>query len=167
MYNLAIRKCTSPPLLAPRLKIFKLKFTPPLGIEPRTCWTRGRHATIWASAASSFQLIWKFKKVQQISVPVSLNKGEVLRAEMSAFFLWSTWWSITVSGLFYSLLLAVSTCSLVWSDIDYSPPFLINSPARYALSLCCMYLNAYARTRACHLCNIQRVPWIATHMSVN
>ena len=27
MYNLAIRKCRSPPLLAPRLKIFKLKFT--------------------------------------------------------------------------------------------------------------------------------------------
>ena len=37
MYNLAIRKCTSPPLLAPRLKIFKLKFTTPPGIEPRTC----------------------------------------------------------------------------------------------------------------------------------
>ena len=40
MYNLAIRKCTSPPLLAPRLKIFKWKFTTPPGIEPRTCWTR-------------------------------------------------------------------------------------------------------------------------------
>ena len=52
MYNLAIRKCTSPPLLAPRLKIFKLKFTTPLGIESRTCWTRGRHATIWANAVS-------------------------------------------------------------------------------------------------------------------
>ena len=52
MYILAIRKCTSPPLLDPRLKIFKWKFTTPPGIEPRTCWTRGRHATIWASAAS-------------------------------------------------------------------------------------------------------------------
>ena len=52
LYNLAIRKCTSPPLLAPRLKIFKWKFTSPLGIEPRTCWTRGRHATIWASATN-------------------------------------------------------------------------------------------------------------------
>ena len=52
MYNLAIIKCTSPPLLAPRLKIFNWKFTTPPGIEPRTCWTRGRHATIWASAAS-------------------------------------------------------------------------------------------------------------------
>ena len=52
MYNLAIRKCTSSPLLAPRLKIFKLKFTNPPGIESRTCWTRGRHATIWASTAS-------------------------------------------------------------------------------------------------------------------
>ena len=52
MCNLAIRKCTSPPLLAPRLKIFKWKFTTPPGIEPRTCWTRGRHATIWASAAN-------------------------------------------------------------------------------------------------------------------
>ena len=29
MYNLASRKCTSPPLLAPRLKIFKWKFTTP------------------------------------------------------------------------------------------------------------------------------------------
>ena len=52
MYNLAIRNCTSPPLLAPSLKIFKLKYTTPPGIEPRTCWTRGRHATIWGSAAS-------------------------------------------------------------------------------------------------------------------
>ena len=52
MYNLAIRKCTSPPLLAPRLKFLKLKFTTPPGIEPRTCWTRGRHATIWANTAS-------------------------------------------------------------------------------------------------------------------
>ena len=38
-------------LLAPRLKIFKLKFTTSPGIEPWTCWTRGRHATIWASTA--------------------------------------------------------------------------------------------------------------------
>ena len=30
MYNLTIRKCTSPSLLAPRLKIFKWKFTTPL-----------------------------------------------------------------------------------------------------------------------------------------
>ena len=52
MYNLAIIKCTSPPLLAPRLKILKLKFTTPPGIEPRTFWIRGRHATICASAAS-------------------------------------------------------------------------------------------------------------------
>ena len=37
VYNLGIRKCTSPPLLAPRLKIFKLKLTTPPGIEPRTC----------------------------------------------------------------------------------------------------------------------------------
>ena len=40
------------PLLAPGLKIFKLKYTTPPRIQPRTCWTRGRHATIWASAAS-------------------------------------------------------------------------------------------------------------------
>ena len=52
MYNLAIRKCTSPPLLAPRLKIFKWNFTTPPGIELWTLWTRGRHATMWASAAS-------------------------------------------------------------------------------------------------------------------
>ena len=36
MYNLAIRKCASPPLLAPRLQIFKLKFISPPEIEPRT-----------------------------------------------------------------------------------------------------------------------------------
>ena len=52
MYNLVIRKCTSPPLLTPRLKIFKWKVTTPPGTEPRTWWTRGRHVTIWASAAS-------------------------------------------------------------------------------------------------------------------
>ena len=34
MYNLAIRKCTSSPLLAPRLKIFKIKFTTPPGFNP-------------------------------------------------------------------------------------------------------------------------------------
>ena len=61
MYNPAIRKCTSPPLLAPRLKIFKWKFTTPPGIEPRTHWTRGRHATSWASAASSEQTGEKFR----------------------------------------------------------------------------------------------------------
>ena len=38
--------------IAPKLKIFKWKFTTPPGIEPRTRWTRGRHATIWASVAS-------------------------------------------------------------------------------------------------------------------
>ena len=36
MYNLVIRKCTSPPLLAPRLKIFKLKLTTCWGSNPRT-----------------------------------------------------------------------------------------------------------------------------------
>ena len=35
MSSLANKKCTSPPLLAPRLKIFKLKFTTSAGIEPR------------------------------------------------------------------------------------------------------------------------------------
>ena len=34
MYNLAIRKCTSPPLLAPWLKIFKWKFTTHRGSNP-------------------------------------------------------------------------------------------------------------------------------------
>ena len=34
MYNLAIRKCTSPSLLAPRLKIFEWKFTTPPGSNP-------------------------------------------------------------------------------------------------------------------------------------
>ena len=47
MYNLAIRKCTSPPPLAPRLKIFKLKFTTPDLLNQRqTCYhlsQRGEH----------------------------------------------------------------------------------------------------------------------------
>ena len=34
MYNLAIRKCTPPPLLAKRLKILKSKFTTPPGSKP-------------------------------------------------------------------------------------------------------------------------------------
>ena len=34
MYNLVIRKCTSPPLLVQRLKIFKWKFTTPPGLNP-------------------------------------------------------------------------------------------------------------------------------------
>ena len=57
MYSLAIRNCTSPPLLAPRLKIFKWKFTTSPEIEPRNLWTRGRHATIWASAAGLLLLL--------------------------------------------------------------------------------------------------------------
>ena len=67
MHNLAIRKCTSPPLLAPRLKIFKLKFTTPPGIEPRTCCTRGRHATIWANVASLEPKLLKHISNRQLS----------------------------------------------------------------------------------------------------
>ena len=62
MYNLAIRKCTSPPLLAPRLIVFKLKFTTPLGIEPRTCWTWGRHATIWAKRGERARNCWSYSR---------------------------------------------------------------------------------------------------------
>ena len=50
MYNLAIRKCTSPPLLAPRLKIFKLKIyypagdrTPDLLNQRQTCYHLSQH----------------------------------------------------------------------------------------------------------------------------
>ena len=34
MYNLAIIKCTSPPLLAPMLKIFKINLLPRRGLNP-------------------------------------------------------------------------------------------------------------------------------------
>ena len=34
MYNLAIRKCTSPPLLAPRLKILNQNLLPRRGLNP-------------------------------------------------------------------------------------------------------------------------------------
>ena len=54
IYNLAISKCTSPPLLALRLKVFKWKLATSPGIEPQTCWTRDRHSTIWASVARLF-----------------------------------------------------------------------------------------------------------------
>ena len=52
MYNLAIIKCTSPPLLARGWKFSNENWLPRRGSKPRTCWTRGRHATIWASAAN-------------------------------------------------------------------------------------------------------------------
>ena len=51
MYNLSIRSCTSPSLLAPRFVIFIWKFSISPGIESRTHWTRGRHSTAWASGA--------------------------------------------------------------------------------------------------------------------
>ena len=63
LYNLVIRKCTFPLLLAPRLKNFKWKFTTPTGIEPWTDWTRGRHATIWASGLREL-----FKDTSPISI---------------------------------------------------------------------------------------------------
>ena len=58
MYNLAIRKCTSPLLLAPRLKIYY-----PAGNRTRTGWTRGRHTTIWANAASCNSILCTCDKV--------------------------------------------------------------------------------------------------------
>ena len=58
MYNLAIRECTSPPLLAQRLNIFKWKFTTPPRIKPRTCWIRGRHACYHLSQRGELQP-WK------------------------------------------------------------------------------------------------------------
>ena len=77
VYNLAIRKCTSPPFLAPRSKIFKWKFTSPPWIEPGTCWIRGRHATIWASTPSVFKNVecakikmiklWQFENSTKLS----------------------------------------------------------------------------------------------------
>ena len=71
MYNLAIRKCTSPPLLAPKLKIFKWKFATLPGIKPWTCWARGRHATVWASAAS-LSLQGKFHFNNEVQVFIKL-----------------------------------------------------------------------------------------------
>ena len=72
MHNLAIRKCTSPPLLAPILKIFKLKSTTPPGIGPRSCWTRGKHATIWANAAAD----WKYLLPYFISTQYLSERGK-------------------------------------------------------------------------------------------
>ena len=64
MYNLAIRKCTSPPLLAPRLKIFKWKFTTPPGIEPRTWWTRGRQEhKIFQFSVPENTFLWNWKTI--------------------------------------------------------------------------------------------------------
>ena len=53
MYNLAIRKCTSPALLAPRLKIFKLKYpagdrTPDLLDQRQTCYHLSERGVIFS-----------------------------------------------------------------------------------------------------------------------
>ena len=65
---------STPP--SPEVKILKLKFTTPPGIEPRTCWTWGRHATIWANAASSFRSVLcsffkllNYPSVRQLDTP--------------------------------------------------------------------------------------------------
>ena len=42
MYNLAIRSCTSPPLLVLRFKIFLIKFSTSPGIETQTRYIRDR-----------------------------------------------------------------------------------------------------------------------------
>ena len=83
MYNL-ITKCTAPPLLAPRLKIFKLKFTIPPGIEPRTCWTRGRHATIWANATSCPPCCYLeyFKELCSYSMNIRFRVREAFRTNL-------------------------------------------------------------------------------------
>ena len=95
MYNLAIRKCISPPLLAPRLKIFKWIFTTPPGIEPWTRWTTGRHATIWASTAS---LKRKYNKyIHMIQMFLKDNKTK-------CWFLMFTWGELKVRGSLSLLL---------------------------------------------------------------
>ena len=68
MYNLAIRMCKSPSLLAPRLKIFKWKFKTSPEFKPQTRWTRGRHAIIWASAAHTDQHNYKLYILREKSV---------------------------------------------------------------------------------------------------
>ena len=95
MYNIAIRKCTSPVLLAPRLKIFKWKFTTPPGIEPRTRWTRGRHATIWASVAS------KYIKVNSSKIPTCWVP--LFRTVNACITLWEFWIEVWEKGLILSL----------------------------------------------------------------
>ena len=80
MYNVAIRKCTYPPVLAPTLKIFKWKFTTPPGIEPRTCRTRGRHATFWASAANFSPLMCL------ISLVIASRSSAIVRGLYSCIF---------------------------------------------------------------------------------
>ena len=50
-----------------------LPFTLP-GIEPRTCWTKGRHATIWASAASHNTMLLHGNFVE-LSVVVLFRKS--------------------------------------------------------------------------------------------
>ena len=85
MYNLAIGKCTSPTHLAPRLKIFKWKFTISPGIEPRTRWKRGRYATIWG-------VKWEFKHTLYVSY--AINSGQ-FGAWVNYF---GTWDAIIING---------------------------------------------------------------------
>ena len=85
MYNLAIRKSTSPPLLAPRLKIFKLKFTTPPRIKPRTCWTIGSHAIIWASAASWMLRKYRFN-IEKFWLPKHNNSINISHFKIASFY---------------------------------------------------------------------------------
>ena len=109
MYNLAIRKRTSPPLPVPKLKIFKRKFTTSPGIEPRTHWTRGRHATILSSPVRSNLL--KFVYVQNVSSSATVHSQRWCRTE------WHTIWSVA-NGIY---------CNWwhIQSDLSVPPVFVV------------------------------------------
>ena len=161
MYNLAIRKCTSPTLLAPRLKIFKWKFTTPPGIEPRTCWTRGRHATIWASAAS-----WNFESRQtKFKLDIMGTSRWVVLKEIS--WLFAIFICIRfkggvskTSGLAYQLSLAITA---VFYNHKLNPPLTevlnrrhsfrwMNNTITYLVPTCSLYItfNTKARRAGSH-----------------
>ena len=135
MYNLTIRKCTSPPRLAPRLKIFKWKFTTPPRIEPRTHWTRGRHATIWASAASSSARlagIWKHEK-QTCNYIIRVFKADNDNCEIKLL-RWTMYCHIMHGTRATGLLWGVTAESLgkcgVWKIIILKFCFVNPSPLR-------------------------------------
>ena len=148
MYNLAIRKCTSPPLLAPRLKIFKWKFTNPLGIEPQTCWTRGRHATIWASTASKSQLILQpFHWLTYVTAHSPTLLLLLLCHRLFTYFTRRTAYGLLVAALHSCWMSATHLVTSIWKSIITNNFYQLcpmeNDYSDYDLTLVSVYILWY------------------------
>ena len=137
MYNLAIRKCSSPLLL-------KWKFTTPPGIEPRTCWTRGRHATIWASAAHENYLAIILKKTHYNKRAIFFKARSVAKLDLQ----WEIWWSFAQMRCAMSLVcpsIAMHRTCQFWARSES-----INMPKRIVFcqmwSACCNLIPLFRKS---------------------